>query len=78
VALPDAVDTTRLAEVAGTEGVAINPGAEWVADPDTGRHKLRICFASPSADDLREGIARLADICHREFGVPVRSANVQR
>ena len=51
---------------------------QWVADPDTGRHKLRICFASPSADDLREGIARLADICHREFGVPVRSANVQR
>ena len=78
VTLPDAVDTTRLAEAAGAEGVAINPGAEWVADPETGRHKLRICFASPSVDELQEGIARLADICHRDFGVPVRSGNVQR
>jgi 2-aminoadipate transaminase len=78
VALPEAVDTTRLMEAAGAEGVAINPGAEWVADPATGRNKLRICFASPSPEMLRDGIAKLADICHREFGVPVRSANVAR
>ena len=78
VTLPEAVDTTRLAEAAGAEGVAINPGAEWVADPATGRHKLRICFASPAVDDLREGIGKLADICHRDFGVPVRSGNVAR
>ena len=35
-------------------------------------------FANPSADDLREGVAKLAEICHREFGVPTRSANVAR
>ncbi|MEQ8698334.1 MAG: PLP-dependent aminotransferase family protein [Bauldia litoralis] len=78
VTLPDAVDTTRLAEAAAAEGVAVNPGAEWVADPDTGRHRIRICFAHPSAEDLRTGIAKLAEICHREFGVPMRSANVPR
>jgi 2-aminoadipate transaminase len=78
VTLPEAVDTTKLAQVAGAEGVAINPGAEWVADPATGRNKLRICFANPDVATLREGIGKLAEICHREFGVPVRSANVVR
>ncbi len=78
VSLPEVVDTTRLAAVAAAEGVAVNPGAEWVADPATGRNKLRICFANPDVATLNEGIAKLAEICHREFGVPVRSANVAR
>lgn len=78
VTLPDDVDTTRLASVAQDEGVAINPGAEWSADPDAGRSKLRICFGHPTAENLSEGIATLADICHREFGVPRHSANVAR
>lgn len=78
VTLPEAVDTTRLAEVAAAEGVAVNPGAEWVADPARGRNRIRICFAHPSAGALHAGIARLAEICHREFGVPARSANVAR
>lgn len=78
VTLPDAVDTTRLAEIALAEGVAINPGAEWSADPQSGRNKLRLCFAHPSVATIQTGIARLAEICHREFGVPVRSGNVER
>ena len=78
VTLPEAVDTSRLFQAAGAEGVAINPGAEWVADPATGRHRLRLCFAHPSVETIREGVARLAMICHREFGVPVRSGNVGR
>lgn len=78
VTLPDAVDTTRLAQVALAEGVAVNPGAEWSADPAHGRNRLRICFAHPSVATLQAGIARLADICHREFGVPVRGGNVTR
>jgi 2-aminoadipate transaminase len=39
---------------------------------------MRLCFASPSHDDIRAGIAVLADVCSREFGVPVRSANKPR
>lgn len=78
VTLPDSVDTSRLAEAALAEGVAINPGAEWVADPETGRHKLRLCFGNPSIETIRDGVARLAEICHREFGVPLRGANVER
>ncbi len=67
VTLPDAVDTSRLAEVALAEGVAINPGAEWTADPQSGRHSLRLCFGNPSIETIREGVARLAKICQREF-----------
>ena len=76
--MPDAVDTTVLAEIALAEGVALNPGAQWSADPETGRHKLRLCFGSPTKEDIRDGVARLADICHRETGIPARSGNVKR
>jgi len=27
---------------------------------------------------LKEGVAILADVCRREFGVPARSGNVER
>ena len=40
--------------------------------------RLRLCFASPSAEQIREGVAVLADVCRKEFGVPVRIANVER
>lgn len=78
ITLPAEVDTMRLAEAAQKEGVTLNPGAEWSSDPATGRHKLRLCFANPSKETIREGIAKLADICHRETGIPVRSANIER
>ena len=78
VKLPDSVDTSRLAQAAIQEGVALNPGAEWSADAEAGSHKLRLCFGHPTVEVIREGVAKLADICHREFGVPVRSANVER
>ena len=68
----------KLAQAAMAEGVAINPGAEWSADPATGRTKFRLCFGHPSVADIRDGVAKLADICHREFGLPERSANVGR
>lgn len=78
VTLPESVDTTRLAEIALARGVALNPGADWSADPDSGRHRMRLCFGHPTKADIRAGVARLAEICHQEFGVPVRSANTER
>jgi 2-aminoadipate transaminase len=39
---------------------------------------LRLCFANPSEETIREGVAKLAEICNREFGVPTRIANVGR
>lgn len=78
VTLPAPVDTTRLAELALAEGVALNEGAGWCADPEAGRHSMRLCFGHPSPQVIREGVARLAEICHRRFGVPLRSGNVGR
>jgi 2-aminoadipate transaminase len=77
VKLPDAVNTNRLAEAALAEGVAINPGAEWSLQSDSTQH-LRLCFANPDADTIRAGVAKLAAICHREFGVPLTGSNQAR
>ncbi len=77
VKLPDTVDTPRLYQAALKEGVAINPGPEWSTDAAHSKSRMRLCFASPSHDDIREGIARLAEVCRREFGVPARSGNVE-
>jgi len=76
--LPDQVDTDKLSQIAGAQGVAINPGSEWSADPDSGRHRMRLCFGNASQKSIRNGIVKLAEICHREFGVPLRGANVER
>jgi 2-aminoadipate transaminase len=77
VKLPDNVDTLKLYQAALKAGVAINPGAEWSTDKAYAGSRLRLCFASPSHQQIREGVATLAEVCRREFGVPTRSANVE-
>ena len=76
--LPDNVDAMKLYQAALKAGVSINPGPEWSTDKGHAGSRIRICFASPSHDEIREGIAVLADVCRKEFGVPERSANVAR
>jgi 2-aminoadipate transaminase len=78
VKLPDQVDTLKLYQAALAAGVAINPGPEWSTDKAYAGSRLRLCFASPSHQEIREGIAVLADVCRREFSVPARSANVEQ
>jgi 2-aminoadipate transaminase len=78
VKLPDGVDTQRLAQAALAEGIAINPGPEWTTDKAYGRSRMRLCFANPSHETIREGVVALAEVCAREFGVPARIANVRR
>jgi 2-aminoadipate transaminase len=78
IKLPDNVDTARLAQVALPEGVALNPGPEWSTDKAYAKPRLRLCFAYPSPDVIRQGVATLAEICRREFGVPARIANVKQ
>jgi 2-aminoadipate transaminase len=77
VKLPDNVDTLKLYQAALKAGVAINPGPEWSTDKAYAGSRLRLCFASPSHQEIREGVALLAEVCRREFGVPARSANVE-
>jgi 2-aminoadipate transaminase len=78
VKLPDSVDTLKLYQAALAAGVAINPGPEWSTDKAYAGSRLRLCFASPSHEQIREGVAVLAEACRREFGVPTRSANVEK
>ena len=70
VKLPEGVDTRKLAAPALEEGIAFNPGPEWATDPDVARHYLRLCYALPSEQQITEGIARLAQVFHREVGIP--------
>jgi len=78
VKLPDEVDTLKLAQAAQAAGIAINPGHEWSPDKVYSRPRMRLCFGNPSKQAIREGVAALADVCRREFGVPSRIANVER
>ncbi len=78
VKLPDNVDTMSLYQAALKKGVAINPGPEWSTDAGHSKSRMRLCFASPSHEEIREGIAILAQVCSEEFGVPTRSGNVER
>lgn len=78
VRFPDSVDTTKLVQIANAQSVAVNPGVEWSIEGDAAGRAIRICYANPSADQIRRGVARLAEICNREFGVPTHIANVER
>lgn len=78
ITLPDVVDTRKLAAAAAVEGIALNPGPEWTVDGEANKHRMRLCFGHPTVENIREGVAKLADVCHREFGVPLRSGNVER
>jgi 2-aminoadipate transaminase len=70
VGFPERVDTTRLTQAALQAGIAVNPGAEWTTDAQAGKSRIRMCFAHPSEQEIREGVAQLAQVCRREFGVP--------
>jgi 2-aminoadipate transaminase len=70
VKLPDGVDTMKLYQPALAAGVAINPGPEWSVNKGHSRSRMRLCFASPSHEEIHQGVAALAEVCRREFGVP--------
>jgi 2-aminoadipate transaminase len=55
-----------------------NPGPEWSCTPDGAKPFLRLCFALPSKEEIRAGVATLAKVCFEQTGIPPRSANVAR
>ena len=40
------------------------------------KKKIRLCFANPVKSEIEQGIKSLAEICQKQFGVPVNIANV--
>jgi DNA-binding transcriptional MocR family regulator len=39
---------------------------------------LRLCFASPLYEQIREGVAVLAEVCRKAFSVSERIANMEK
>jgi len=78
IKLPDQVDTTKLAQAALAAGVSLNPGQEWSTNKDYARSRLRLCFANPEPETIKKGVEVLAEVCRSEFGVPLRSANIEK
>lgn len=77
IRLPDAVDVRKLIQPAAERGIAFNPGPEWACDPASARSQLRLCFALPSKEEIREGVAAFARVCFEQTGIPERSGNVR-
>ena len=69
VKLPDGIDALKLYQPALAAGVVINPGPEWSVNKEHARNRMRLCFASLSHEEIHQGIAALADVCKKEFGM---------
>ncbi|HTV45002.1 MAG TPA: PLP-dependent aminotransferase family protein [Stellaceae bacterium] len=78
IKLPDRIDVTRLVAPAAKAGLVFNPGPEWSCNPAATKSHMRLCFALPSKDEIRAGIATLARVCYEETGLPEQSANIRR
>ena len=64
VKLPSGIDSRDMVQAALEEAVAYNPGPDWSADPDPAATYIRLCFALPSENEIREGIEKLAKVFH--------------
>src|SRR5579862_549718 len=78
IKLPDRIDVTKLVAPAAAQGLVFNPGPEWSCNAATSKSHMRLCFALPSKEAIREGIATLARVCYEETGIPEQSANIRR
>lgn len=76
--LPDHVDVRGFAQKALDGGLAFNPGPDWACDGEAARSHMRLCFALPTVETIREGVAELARVCFEQTGVPERGVNRRR
>ncbi len=73
--LPDQVDVRTLIKPAADAGINFNPGPEWACGGPAAKSYLRLCFALPSKENIREGVAALARVCFAQTGIPAFSDN---
>lgn len=59
---PEGMDTDALFPRAAASGVAFIPGSKFYPTGSEARNELRLNFSYASADDIREGVSRLARI----------------
>jgi 2-aminoadipate transaminase len=75
--LPDQVDVRKLVQPALDAGIAFNPGPEWAVDGEASKSRLRLCFALPTKEEIRDGVAGFARVCYEQFGIPEQSGNIR-
>ena len=78
IKLPSGVDVRKLVKPAADAGIVFNPGPEWAVSADNSSNCLRLCFAMPNKQTIRDGVAELARVCYEQTGIPIRSGNVTR
>jgi 2-aminoadipate transaminase len=78
IKLPASIDVRKLIKPAAEAGIVFNPGPEWAVSADNSFNSLRLCFAMPDKQTIRDGVAELARVCFEQTGIPVRSGNVSR
>lgn len=78
IKLPPDVDVRKLVKPAADAGIVFNPGPEWAVSADNSSNCLRLCFAMPSKQTIRDGVAELARVCYEQTGIPIRSGNIAR
>lgn len=59
--MPEDVDLVDTAEAAAERGVTYDMGTNFATGDDPGRNKARLCFSFNTEEEIREGIALLAD-----------------
>jgi len=75
--LPAEVDVRTLVKPAAERGIVFNPGPEWAVDPASATSQLRLCFALPSKEEIRAGVAAFAKVCFEQTGIPKQSGNIR-
>ncbi len=75
--LPDRIDVRKLVQPALAAGIAFNPGPEWACDGEAAKSRLRLCFALPTKEEIRAGVAEFARVCREQTGIPEQSGNVR-
>ena len=78
IKLPESVDVRKLIKPAAEAGLVFNEGPAWAVSADNSFNSLRLCFAMPDHQTIRDGVATLAQVCYEQTGIPIRSGNVQR
>jgi DNA-binding transcriptional MocR family regulator len=64
--LPEGLNSKELLPLAVTELVAYTPGTAFFGD-GRGHENIRICFSHPTAENLKVGIHRLANVIDRQI-----------
>ncbi len=78
IKLPDAVDVRTLIQPAAEAGIVFNAGPDWAVSADISRSHLRLCFAMPDKQTIRDGVTAFAKVCYEQTGIPRHSGNIRR